>query len=84
MKQIAKRYGQGGYKLMSKGGRRCPDVLKLENGDFLVIGEEIKDLSLYTLPKDVSCDTTEKMVLVPKEVMLSAIGEIVNDEFNKK
>lgn len=84
MEQTAKKYGQGGLKLMSKGGRRCPDVLRLKNGDFLVIGEEIKDPSLYTLPKDVSYDVTEKMVLVPKEVMLSAIGEIVNEEFNKE
>lgn len=83
MKTVAKKYGKGGRKLMSKGGLRCPDVLRLENGDFLVIGQEITDTSDYILPKEVSCDINEKIVLVPKEVMLSAIGEVVNEEFNK-
>lgn len=84
MKQNVKKYGKGGAILMSKGGRRCPDVLRNEDGDFLVIGEEITDISQYSLPEDVSCDVNEKIVLVPKKVMLSAIGEIVNEEFNKE
>lgn len=84
MKTELKKMGLGGYVLMSRGGKRCPDVLRKENGDFIVIGEEIKDISSYNLPENVGCDVNEKVVLVPKEVMLSAIGEIVNEEFNKK
>jgi len=76
VKQIANRLGEGGRILMSRGGNRCPDVFEIENGDFLIIGEEVC-IDNYSLPNGASCDDGEKAVLVPKAVMLSAIEEVI-------
>lgn len=80
--ETIKRLGLGGKALLSKGGVRCPDIFELKNGDFLVIGEAVKNINELDLPVGASCDENERAVLIPHCVMVSAIEEFIHEKIN--
>jgi hypothetical protein len=49
----------------------CPDIWELENGDFAVIGTDISD-SAPLLPPSASCGPDEKMVRIPRKILVRA------------
>ncbi len=52
----------------------CPDVFELGNGDFAIIGTDVSlDLDL---PADAGRSETERIVVVPREVMLAAVRDL--------
>lgn len=55
----------------------CPDVLELSDGDFALIGLDITDASAGRLPVDAACGAGERIVRIPRSVLLSAIPDIV-------
>jgi hypothetical protein len=54
----------------------CPDVFLLENGDFAVIGRDITSDILSGLPSDAGCGANERIVLLPRSVLVAAKGGI--------
>lgn len=54
----------------------CPDVLELEDGDFAVIGGDITELAKGCLPPTVSCGPDERIVRVPRRILVAAKGDI--------
>ena len=50
----------------------CPDILALESGDFAVIGEDITEESRPALPPDAGCGARERIVLIPRAVLVAA------------
>lgn len=52
----------------------CPDVFELANGDFAVIGEDISHG--LSLPADAGRSETERVVLVPRAVLLAAVKDL--------
>ena len=57
------------------GGRGCPDILELENGDFAVIGKDITAFS-NQLPVGSGCAADEKLVRIPRALLIRARRDI--------
>jgi hypothetical protein len=57
-------------------GRTCPDVLELDSGDFAVIGADITAESLPLLPAGSGCDSHERVVRIPRELLVRIRSEI--------
>lgn len=53
----------------------CPDIWELDNGDFAVIGLDISHLA-EKLPPTASCGPDERMIRVPRNVLVSAKRDI--------
>lgn len=54
----------------------CPDILVLSNGDFAVIGKDITDQSQGLLPADAGCGEDERVILLPRSVLVAARRDI--------
>jgi len=52
----------------------CPDVFELSNGDFAIIGLDVSES--MTLPADAGRSATERVVMVPREVLLAAFNDL--------
>jgi hypothetical protein len=66
----------GGEKLQCQGGHHCPDVLELTNGDFAVIGADITAEASGKLPAGSGCGPNERVVRIPRSVLVAARAEI--------
>jgi hypothetical protein len=60
------------------GGRRCPDILELDSGDFAVIGTEITDEAMQHLPSGSICGEGECVVRIPRQVLIQAKPSILD------
>lgn len=54
----------------------CPDILELDNGDFAVIGIDITASAIPELPATVGCGPDERVVLVPRRILVQARPDI--------
>ena len=50
----------------------CPDLFELDNGDFAVIGFENTDQLTSKLPADAGCGPGERIVVIPRQVLIQA------------
>lgn len=53
----------------------CPDIWELADGDFAVIGSDITELASQ-LPPTAGCAPYEKMVRVPRALLIAAKAAI--------
>lgn len=53
----------------------CPDIWELDNGDFAVIGADITALA-GKLPASASCGPDERMVRIPRKLLIQAKPDI--------
>lgn len=58
------------------GCHTCPDILELEDGDFAVIGANITDEAKDKLPPVSGCGPGERIVRVPRRVLVLAKPDI--------
>ena len=56
----------------------CPDLFELESGDFAVIGIDVTDRAKANLPATASCGPDERIVWIPRRLLLQAKPEIPN------
>jgi hypothetical protein len=63
--------------VQSIGLNGCPDLWELESGDIAVIGIDITDASINRLPHSAGCGPDERIVRVPRSVILAAKADIV-------
>ncbi|MEV6841624.1 hypothetical protein AB0N17_45685 [Streptomyces sp. NPDC051133] len=77
-----RRIGSTPAERGSVGASNCPDVLELEDGDFLVIGK----LHLLTAPEaermnevGASIGEDESVVLVPRDCILAAMRQLASE-----
>ena len=61
----------------SVGLNGCPDLWELDSGDIAVIGIDITDASINCLPPTAGCGPDERIVRVPRSVILAAKADIV-------
>lgn len=54
----------------------CPDIWELENGDFAVIGIDITDAAKPILPPTAGCGPDEKIVCLPRSLLVNARRDI--------
>ena len=57
------------------GGRTCPDILELANGDFAIIGRDITQHAAE-LPVGSGCGPDERMVRIPRALLVRARADI--------
>lgn len=55
----------------------CPDLWELNNGDIAVIGIDITNDSLNRLPPSAGCGPDERIVRIPRAVLLAAQSDIL-------
>ena len=54
----------------------CPDIWELDTGDFVVIGEDVTTKFLGTLPDNVGVGEHERIVMIPRDLLVSAKKDI--------
>lgn len=54
----------------------CPDILELQNGDFAVIGADITEVAATKLAFGASCGPDERIVQVPRRILVNAKTDI--------
>lgn len=54
----------------------CPDILELENGDFAIIGVDITELAGKRLPFGAGCGPDERIVRIPRSILVNAKPDI--------
>lgn len=54
----------------------CPDIWELDNGDIAVIGQDLTASYRYRLPRDVSIEPGESMVIIPRSTLIAAKTDI--------
>lgn len=57
----------------------CPDLWELDNGDIAVIGRDLTDNYCTRLPEDVSIGADEKLVIIPRVMMIAAKKDIPDE-----
>lgn len=65
-----------GGALTCAGGHNCPQILEMETGDFAVIGTDITADSVGFLPAGSGCGPGERVVRLPRQVLVAAIEDI--------
>lgn len=60
----------------SPAAMNCPDVWELDNGDFAIIGIEITADLASKLPPTASCGPDERIVRVPRHILVGARTDI--------
>lgn len=56
----------------------CPDIWELDNGDVAVIGRDLTDSLGRRLPAGVSIGADERLVIIPRNMMIAAKPDIPN------
>jgi hypothetical protein len=54
----------------------CPDIWELSNGDIAVIGRDLTAAYRSKLPSDVSIRPDERLVVVPRVMVIAAKADI--------
>ena len=57
------------------GGRACPDILELADGDFAIIGKDITEFA-GQLPAGSGCGPDERLIRIPRALLVRARSEI--------
>jgi hypothetical protein len=61
---------------LTVGCRGCPDIWELDNGDFAVIGIDITDAAAPKLPPTAGCGPDERIVRLPRNLLINAKRDI--------
>lgn len=56
----------------------CPDIWELSNGDFAVIGRDLTTPLSRVFPDGVSVGVDERVVVIPRRMLVAAKGDIPN------
>jgi hypothetical protein len=54
----------------------CPDLFELAGGDFAIIGFDVTDEVVPHLPSDAGCGAGERIVRIPRAVLVAARASI--------
>lgn len=65
-----------GAKTVALNG--CPDMFELRDGDFAIVGIDITTEASKYLPADAGCGPDERIVRVPRNVLIGAKRDIPN------
>jgi hypothetical protein len=56
----------------------CPDIWELDNGDVAVIGRDLTSAYVHRLPPGVSIVTDERLVVIPRNMIVAAKPDILD------
>lgn len=72
---FSRRLGIGGEDKSSEHSG-CPDMWELSNGDVAVIGKDLTESYRSMLPAGVSVRPDERLVILPRRIVLTAKADI--------
>jgi hypothetical protein len=71
------RLGKSALELgATNAGPTCPDIWELDNGDIAVIGRDLTAEYMPRLPPDVSIGDDERLVVLPRNMVVVAKPDI--------
>lgn len=74
---FTRRLGLSAVALEASVGRTgCPDIWELSNGDIAVVGRDLTDAYRGRLPGDVSVAGDERVVVIPRVMLIAAKPDI--------
>lgn len=63
-----------------KPGAVCPDIFETESGDFVIIGRDVASDVEKEIPKDAVISKGERVVRIPRVLLLSAIENLKRED----
>ncbi|MFG2406122.1 hypothetical protein ACGFR8_17635 [Streptomyces brevispora] len=70
---LVRRLGKSPAELGTTGGEQgCPDIWELENGDIAVVGRDLTDSYLPSLPPGLVVAPDERIVVIPRRTAAAA------------
>ncbi|MEU4617467.1 hypothetical protein [Streptomyces umbrinus] len=54
----------------------CPDIFEMADGRFVIIGDDVTADVRAALPEDAGIGLSERAVIIPREVLTAARGDI--------
>lgn len=80
MPRIVRRLGSKPTERGSTSGATCPDVLEMDDGDFLIIGKRTLVGELYATHRfGVKIDNDEMVIRLPRQVLIDAKRDIPDE-----
>jgi hypothetical protein len=73
---FVRRLGKSPQERGSLSQSSCPDIFELSNGSFAVIGTDMTDELDGSLPADASRADYERIVVITRETLIAAHGDI--------
>ena len=74
---FVRRWGKSPTELgLTDNNPSCPDLWELDNGDLAVIGRDLTDAYADRLPVGVSVGRDERLVIVPRSLLIMAKVDI--------
>jgi len=72
---VARRWGSSPTERMdcTETGN-CPDLFELACGNFAIIGTDVS--AQLPLPEDAGCGPAERVVMIPRAVLLDALRDL--------
>ncbi|MCC5581272.1 hypothetical protein IMZ11_37280 [Microtetraspora sp. AC03309] len=75
--ELVRRLGKSAAELGSTGGDSgCPDIWELDNGDIAVIGRDLTSAYESRLPASVAIAADERLVIIPRIMIVTAKADI--------
>jgi hypothetical protein len=74
---LTRRLGKSAKELGgSDDADECPDIWELSNGDIAVVGKDVTASYADRLPDGMRVATDERLVVIPRDVLVSAKPDI--------
>jgi hypothetical protein len=73
---ILRKLGSHTDALLCSGGHHCPGIFELTSGDFAIVGQDITSSAASHLPAGSGCGPDERVVSVPRRVLVHARADI--------
>lgn len=73
VRRLGKSAGETGGSVGKQG---CPDIWELSNGDVAIIGRDLTESYASRLPHDVSIANDERLVVLPRSMVIAAKEDI--------
>lgn len=75
--RIRRRLGRSASELgYTKQLESCPDILELDTGDVAIVGRDMTQTLAPTLPDGVSIGPDERLVVIPRGMLVAAKPDI--------
>ena len=73
---FVRRLGKSAEELGNTSqGKTCPDIWELSNGDIAIVGTDVTEDFADRLPNDVSVGANERLVVIPRNMIIAAKQE---------
>lgn len=73
---LLRRLGQNGNRELCVGGHHCPQILEMDDGDYVAVGLDITADAAKVMPPGPGIGPKEGAVRIPRAIMVAVRAEI--------